>query len=299
MLLSRFQKHLVGAFFALSLFASPAFPEPAVKNDTRYALEVEGAGDVTYFIPGLTSSPRHFAAALESPLAGEARWITLAGFAGLPPAEPTESFVEAAVDAIANDIVAEDLRGIQIVGHSLGGVMALLLAERLPDRIDAVLIVDSVPFLPALFQPGITEAMAKSQADATRNQMSNMPREAFLGMMRQGLQRQATTLESQAEVFKDIEASDQTSIAVAMSDLMATDYSPRLKNISVPVTVLIPHNQFIGVEPDALRERYKALYAGLETGQFDIIEDSRHFIMLDQPAAFEAALKSFLEANDG
>ena len=277
--------------------AIAADAETSQASPSRYTAETIGTGDVTLYIPGLTSSPRHFKASL--PATGESRLVTLAGFAGLEPAPSSDNFVEAAVDALAADIVTEDLSGLQIVGHSLGGVVALLLAEKLPDRIDGIMIVDSVPFLPALFQPGATEAAAKQQAAAIQAQMSSQPRDQFLATMRQGLPRQATSLESQAEVFKDIEASDQATIAKAMSDLMGTDYGHRLKNITVPVTVLVPHNAFLGTPPEAWKARYQQLYSGLETGQFDIIEDSRHFIMLDQPAAFEAALKSFLEANDG
>ena len=42
-------------------------------------------------------------------------------------------------------------------------------------------------------------------------------------------------------------------------------------------------------------ERYSTLYAGLENVEFKIVENSRHFIMLDQPEAFAHELDVFVK----
>jgi pimeloyl-ACP methyl ester carboxylesterase len=73
---------------------------------------------------------------------------------------------------------------------------------------------------------------------------------------------------------------------------MTTDIRPRLPTITVPVTVLAAANPFAPrarVEP-----LYTAAYSGLPGAKLTIIEDSYHFIMFDQPAAFEAALRAGL-----
>lgn len=283
---------------AAVLFA--AFPTQAEDSaPPKFVKEVQGLGDTTLFIPGLTSSPTHFQSAISSELVGQAHWITLAGFAGVPAATASETFVDDAATALVDYIVAEDLTDLQLVGHSLGGVLSLIVAARLPDRIDGVLIVDSVPFLPALFQPSMTEDAASAQANMMRRQMEQMAPDQFLNMMRAGLPRQATSAASQTLVFEDIAASDQATIAIAMSNLMSTDYSSVLPQITAPVTVLVPHNDFIGQDEEAWKARYQSLYTGLTTAEFVIIPDSRHFIQLDQPQAFEEALTKFLEAHNG
>ncbi len=267
----------------------------ALDVSERFEVSIDGTGDPVIFIPGLTSSPRAFHAALSSPLDAQAHWITLAGFAGVAAPPSTDNFVEDAAQSLATFIESEDLSDVKLVGHSMGGVLSLMIASRLPERVDSVLIVDSVPFLPALFQPGITEERAALQAAGVKAQFENMPREQFLNMMGQGLPRQATSEDSQSLVFEDIKMSDQASIAAATADLLGTDYSYLLEAVQAPVTVLVPHNALIGTTPQQHVSIYRALYAGLSDVDFDLVENSRHFVMLDQPDVFDAALSRFLE----
>ena len=53
--------------------------------------------------------------------------------------------------------------------------------------------------------------------------------------------------------------------------------------------------------PDQLKASfigyYTALFPGAATVQFVAIANSRHFAMLDQPDAFNAALESFIDAK--
>ena len=73
---------------------------------------------------------------------------------------------------------------------------------------------------------------------------------------------------------------------------MTTDMRPRLGDITVPVTVLAAANPYAPrarVEP-----LYSAAYAWLDGVTLTVIDNSYHFIMFDQPAAFEAALRDGL-----
>lgn len=295
--ISRLSPALVGALFAGITFFSAdiAFAEETVTP--RFVVEVEGDGTPVIFIPGLTSSPEAFQAGITQPLNAQAHWITVSGFAGAPAAAASEDMIGDTAEAIAAYIASEELTDVRLVGHSMGGVLSILVAGQVPERVNGVLIVDSVPFLPALFQPGATEEAAKPQARAMQAQFDAMDETAFLAMMRSGLPVQATSAASQDFVFKDIEASDKDTVAAATVQLMSTDYGPALASVKAPTTVLIPHNAYLGVTPDAIKARYAGLYEGLANANFEVIPESRHFIMLDQPEAFEAALTNFLEAN--
>ncbi len=292
-------KLVIAALFMLGLICQ-AVPQAAAQTSTsapRFVVTVEGEGKPVLFLPGLTSSPRAFQFALEGQLDAEIHWVTLAGFAGVAPSEPTDDIIGATTAALITYIKAEDLHNLRLVGHSMGGVLSLLIAGELPDRVESVLIVDSVPFLSELFQPGITEDTARQQATRLAAQFNAMTQDQFLTAMRQGLPRQATGPDAQAFVFQDIEASDKATVAAATAHLMATDYGPALAAVQAPVTVLVPHNTFLGLSPDQVKARYETLYDGLATVMFKVINNSRHFIMLDQPTAFNAALKTFLEQD--
>jgi pimeloyl-ACP methyl ester carboxylesterase len=86
--------------------------------------------------------------------------------------------------------------------------------------------------------------------------------------------------------------SDRASFAGAIHGVMTTDMRPRLPAITTPVTVLVAANLYT---PRARMEAlYGPAYAGLPGVKLVYIEDSYHFIMFDQPAAFEAALRAGL-----
>ncbi|MEM8684997.1 MAG: alpha/beta hydrolase [Pseudomonadota bacterium] len=279
---------------ALSLLTTAAAAD-TLDASKRFTVSREGAGDPVFFIPGLTSSPSAFKAALSEPLGVEAHWITLAGFAGVDAPPTTDNFVGDAASSLVAFIESQDLKNVRLVGHSMGGVVSLMIASRLPERVSAVLIVDSVPFLPALFQPGITEELAAMQANGMKAQFDSMSHAQFLTMMGQGLPRQATSPDSQALVFDDIKASDQRSVAAATAELFGTNYSHLLDTVRAPVTVLVPHNAFVGMTSEQLLSVYRGMYEGLSNVDFTVVENSRHFVMLDQPEAFDAALTNFLE----
>ena len=288
-------------FLASCLFGlSPALSLPATADieAPQIRVEAEGDGDTTLFIPGLSSSPRHFRNALSQPVGGASHWVNLPGFAGEHAPTNTDAYVGPVADAIIAHIVENDLKDIQLVGHSLGGVLAIIVASEIPERIDGVLIVDSVPFLPALFNPAATEETAGAQARAMQANMLAMDRAQFDGMLYAGLSRQALSEDARTEVYEDILASDQTSIASGMADLMSTDFTARLSLIESNVTLLIPHHAAIGVNSEMLESRYRSLYAPLDQLETVVIENSAHFIQLDQPAAFEAELLKFLEAHN-
>ena len=270
----------------------------AAAASERIAVDAEGEGSALVVIPGLTSSPDIFRPFAEHVGEHQVHWVTLAGFDGVPAPDNLDAFTRPAADALGRYIVDNDLRDVRLVGHSMGGVIALMLAHDYPNRIDHVLIIDSVPYLAGLLRQGTTPENAAAGQLAMREQFAGMPRDAFLGMMRQGLPVQATSAESQAVVWDDIEASDQQAVAVAISEIYSGDFRAMLGQITSRVTVLIPHNAYVGTDADSLRARYADQYSSLARVSFRIIEDSRHFIMLDQPDAFADALQHFVQGDD-
>ena len=76
-----------------------------------------------------------------------------------------------------------------------------------------------------------------------------------------------------------------------MYDDLTTDMRGELSRIKVPVTVLYPVQEGRGAA-----EMYRSAFAGTSQIAFVPVPDSAHFIMLDQPVAFAAALRTFLAA---
>ena len=78
-----------------------------------------------------------------------------------------------------------------------------------------------------------------------------------------------------------------------MVDDMGTDVRGDLARLAVAVTVIVPTDE--SVRPAAQTEAfYRAQYAGVPRLTVASVADSAHFVMLDQPAAFAAALDAAL-----
>lgn len=277
---------------AAALVSAADCAEPARFEIDRFA-NPDGAPVV--FIPGL-GTPGEVWFETAGALDGvDAYVLSLAGFGGAPAAAPTDAFLQAAADELASWLKEAGLRGATLVGHSLGGQIALKAAASGEGRITGVLVIDSAPFLPGLRDPGADPAQMAAFEPAMRQRVANASDEAFTAMIAQGLPIQATSQEDQAQVLAWTQASDRNAFAQAMGEAMARDYRPGLAQVQVPVRVLVAHSDITPIGPDQLLVRYETQYQGLGDVQVRLIADSRHFIMLDQPAVLQAELADFLE----
>ena len=90
------------------------------------------------------------------------------------------------------------------------------------------------------------------------------------------------------------EASDRSVVQRAMADDLTLDLRPDLAKITTAITLLYPDNVPNGMPAGAAEGFYKASFAGAPNVTFVRVDNARHFIMYDQPAAFAAALDGFL-----
>lgn len=256
--------------------------------------EVVGRGPDLVLVPGLGSSPAVWDGVKES-LAKDYRLhlVHVAGFAGRPPAGDPAGLLERTRAEIIRHLDCKGVERAAYAGHSLGGFLGLMLAADRPDRIASVVVVDSLPFFPLIFDPAATAERAAPQAEAMRAALIGQDDAGFAANQRIGVQSLVRDPAYHARVIEWSLASDRASFAEAIHALMTTDLRPRLSDISVPVDVILAANPFAPrsrVEP-----LFTAAYQGLPDARFHVIEDSFHFIMLDQPAAFEQTLREALK----
>jgi pimeloyl-ACP methyl ester carboxylesterase len=283
----RFAAFVLGVFsIFLSLQAFGVFRAEGAEpwNSDRIMVSQSGdqSGPTVVYVPGLASPSEVFEPFARSDW--DNHLVTLAGFGGVEPPDTLDPFVEGAALGVASYIEEQGLENVVLVGHSMGAQVALLTAGYAPDQVSDVIVVDSAPFFAGLMQPGVTPEMMAPQAAAIRQQMSALPRDAYLGMMAQGLRVQSMTSEGQAQVMAWIEQADQRAVAAATAELMATDFAPRLSAVQAPVTLL--YAEFPEMEPAVIRQMFVSQYEGRVDLEARGVADSRHFIMLDQPERF-------------
>jgi pimeloyl-[acyl-carrier protein] methyl ester esterase len=283
--------NLARPFFAA--LAALVLPTAALADDTCPPFEVTGTGPDLVLVPGLGSSPQVWEGVKDS-LAKDYRLhlVHVAGFAGRAPAGDPATLVERTKAEVIRHLDCQRVETAAYAGHSMGGFLGLSLAADHPDRISKLVVVDSLPFFPLIFNPGATPELAAPQAAGMQAQIIAQDDASFAASQRIGVRSLVQGAEHQAQVVDWSLTSDRASFAGAIHALMTTDVRPRLGDITAPVTVLAAANPYAPrtrVEP-----LYTAAYAGLEGVKLTVIEDSFHFIMFDQPAAFEAALRAGL-----
>jgi pimeloyl-ACP methyl ester carboxylesterase len=263
----------------------------------RISVEVIGKGPDLVLIPGLSSSRETWKAAAER-LKGRYRLhlVQVAGFSGEPArANGQGEVVAPTVEAIDAYIRQQKLGPATVIGHSLGGTMILMLAERHPEDLKRAFIVDALPFYGmARSGPTATPANVQAAAAAARDSILNGTAEQFHATLAAQMPGMATAPDNRAMIINWGMASDRTVVARAMYEDLQTDLRPDLGKITTPITLLVPDYTSLGAPAGSMMQMYSPAFAPATSIKPVQVEHSVHFIMLDQPAAFDKALDEFL-----
>ncbi|AZF22421.1 alpha/beta fold hydrolase [Pseudomonas sp. R3-52-08] len=291
---------LAGIGTALALLsASPAQPAPLPQetvNQGVISVQVQGSGTDIILIPGFASSYEVWVD-LASRLRQSHRLhlVQVAGFAGSPAvSDPEGKVVAPTVEAIAEYIRSQRLDAPVIIGHSLGGEVALMLGARHPDQVGRLMIVDAMPFYTLLFDPFATRETATPQAAAMRDAMLTATPEQAQTLQQASIARLAKTEAVRPALVAAGMNSDRTTMANAMYELMVTDLRPELGRIKVPVEVVYAYDPLYGIEAFHVDAMFRNAYVSTPNISFRRIDGSFHFIMLDQPELFADAVIEFL-----
>lgn len=261
---------------------------------TRFSVEVRGQGADVILIPGLGSSREVWARqAADLQATHRVHLVQLAGFAGEPAQDAAGEVIAPFVDELARYIETRRLERPAIIGHSMGGFSGLMLARRHPDRVGRLMIVDALPFFSAMFGPQATAASVEPQARAMRDQIAAMDNAAFGVQQSMGVQRLVKTESRRASVVNWTLASDRRTFAQAMYEVMTSDMRPEVASVAAPITVVYAYDPMMG--PEAMVDGlYRGAYASAPNVNYERIDGSFHFVMLDQPNALAAAVENFL-----
>jgi pimeloyl-ACP methyl ester carboxylesterase len=292
---------------AVFVTATTTTPIGAQQAPHAFRVDVSGHGRPMILIPGLASSGDTYKTTV-------ARYqdrfqchvLTLAGFAGVPAMDGP--MLAAARAEIAAYIRERKLDHPVIIGHSLGGTLALAIATDHPDLVGPIVVVDSLPFLAgAQFQAKSLDD-AKAGIAAMRAYMTNQTRQQYEDYARSGMATKfMVTSPADLEVVKQWGlTSDQQTVAAAMADLMSLDLREDVVRVTSPTLVLgtwaglaeqLKSYNIVLSRADVV-ETFKQQFAKVSRLHFAMAERSRHFIMFDDPQWFFGEIDAFL-ANPG
>jgi pimeloyl-ACP methyl ester carboxylesterase len=268
----------------------------AADPPTRFSVAVTGQGPNVILIPGLATSGEVWDATVKH-LAPSHRVhvVQVAGFGG------ADAGVNRADGDVLPALVAElvqyaaRLERPAIIGHSLGGLIAIEVAAQKPDAISRVLIVDALPFFALTMSPSATVDMANQMATMMRNQLMAQTDAQYSASAPMTAARLAKSPTARVNVTRWAAASDRTVVAKAMYEDIVTDARPRLPQIKAKTTVLYAFDSTMGLPQAVIDSLYSGAYTGLPGVDLKRIDGSYHFIMLDQPDAFSREVDAFLK----
>lgn len=267
---------------------------PAFSSD-RLSVEVIGSGPDVILIPGYASSREVWRAeATRLSATHRVHMVQLAGFAGERWAHGDGPFLQPALDELARYIRENGLEEPAVIGHSMGGLSALMLAQQNPDLIGRVMSVDSLPFFSALYGPTATPDTARPFAEQAANMMLSADPESFRAGQAAGAPGLSRDPATQTAMVEWAVAGDRQALATAIREVMTTDARPGLAAMTTPVWAVYAADADGGAPPAMADAMWAREWAGLPGVTLRRVDGSRHFIMSDQPEAFAALVDAFL-----
>lgn len=256
-------------------------------------------GQPMILIPGLASGPWAWQEAVRRFKDSRAVYVlTFPGFDGRP-AVPGKG-LDAARESIVSLIEQRKLAHPVLVGHSLGGTLALAVAAMRPELVGAVVSLDGLPTLPG------TEDLSETQrAQMTAGMKSRpmvMSSAVFAAQQTDYMSGTGVLDMGRAEELAKLTTkSDPGAVSQYMMDAFSVDLRDKLARISAPVLVLVPYYSGDAGEQQMTEVAKVAYYKAMmgDTPHLTVlpVAPARHFAMFDAPEVVMDAIGKFLSAN--
>ena len=184
-------------------------------------------------------------------------------------------------------LAAQDLKGVVLIGWSQGVQDLAAYVDRYgTGRIAGLVLVDAVVSRGA--------AGAQSDPQAARRFLERMavyaahPREYLQGMMGAIFVKPLPAQQLEHRVATALRTPVSTGVAMLVADLYGVDRSAALKKFDRPTLMVAAAGS------DELAAQ-KAAAAQVPGASLDVVAEAGHGVFVDQPEAFNAALRRFLE----
>ncbi|MBV8172862.1 MAG: alpha/beta hydrolase [Candidatus Eremiobacteraeota bacterium] len=316
----RFFKNTIaaGAMVAALLISPPAAPGALAWSSAP--TKTVSIGNMHFDVYGTANAPTPALILLPGLSMGSWEWqttigafandhtvyaATMSGFDGTPASPPP--YVSQADTAILRLVSQENLKQPVIIGHGFGGHIALRVMEEHPDTFAGAVIVDETPYFPPLAAGQTAQQRAQNIASFS-DAIASAPDWIYQDQTRSTSATMVSDPARASEVADHSLRSDRTTLAGAMSEMSLEDLRPGLARIDKPMLVIAPvsaqapymNDQLRALAPaqldQTIHDYYLSQYAGARSVTVQTIDNSKDFVMLDQPDALNAAIGTFLRS---
>ena len=248
-----------------------------------------GKGNPVLFLPGFTTpgsvwneTIAHLSSKKETHI------ISYAGFNGIAAIDTP--WYAAIKEQLVQYIVKEKLSHLTIIGHSMGGTLAIDIAATLPAKVDKLILVDALPCLRELMMPGVSasQILYNSPYNSKLLQMSDTSFRKTATMMAKGMTLNNSKKDTLVAWMME---ADRKTYVFGYVDLLKLDLRETLKLVKAKTLIIGAPN----TNAEVTKANFDKQYANLAFKTIEMAVNSNHFIMFDQPAWFYNQVNSFLK----
>jgi len=257
-------------------------------SPTPFTVEITGEGQPILYLPGFatpgdiwTETVTHVNLDRKSYL------FSYAGFNGNPPIEmPWYATIKT---AIIDYIKANSMSDVIIMGHSMGGNLAIDIAAALPNTISKIIIVDALACMRDVMMPNVPAD--NFYYDSPYNtQMLEMDTEQFKSMALMMASNMTLNQDKVETITNWLVNADRKTWVYGYTDLLKLDLRPILSKVQCETLILGASFPDVNLA----EQNYKKQYANLPNKTIVMASNSKHFIMFDQPDWFYKTVTNFL-----
>lgn len=226
---------------------------------------------------------------------------TYAGNGGVPSIEPPylDKFVEAVKDLVESEKLDKPI----VVGHLIGGHVALRVAGQYPTLLGGVVSMPVLTHRPPLDQ-------RKEEAEKVKKSYDNIPDELWEPELRLQVRSNLDDPKTVDVLVAMLVKADRKMYSGIIAEMVADELETFLPKIKVPVLLITALDAPNKAEAVALRdmrmnefvrnvqESVRGIYAGIERCDVQTIRYARTFCMYEQPDRFLFALNRFIKKVD-
>jgi pimeloyl-ACP methyl ester carboxylesterase len=219
----------------------------------------------------------------------ECHVFTFAGFGDVAPIE--KPWLPKIKKSIEDYISEKNLKKATIIGHSLGGSLALWLASDEKSDFRKIIVIDALPSVGALMMPNFNSDNIVYE-NPYNKQLLEMDAENFKKMAIQFSVGMTLNKEKQPQIKDWILQADRETYVYGYTDLLKLDLREEVSKIKVPVLILAATEPY---GEENVKKTYDEQYKNLANYSIKYAKNSAHFIMYDQPEWFLNAIKTELK----
>lgn len=211
--------------------------------------------------------------------------LTMSGFAGTKP-QQNISFIElekAIVSFIQNNSIQKPI----IIGHSMGGGLAMALAADYPNLVSKIVVVDALPCLAALTNPKF-QSNEKPDCTSTTNLMA-LSNEQFYEMQKATIPNLLSNTKWQETVIKWSVDSDRKTFATMYCDISNVDLRSKMQHITCPNLILL-ESYFVNFKPTIEQQ-----FLLLKNQNIKYANKGLHFVMYDDFEWYSNEINNFIK----